>query len=319
MRSLFTMQRRAFLSFCALGAAWTGCGRSGKRVIGVAPKGTSSIFWQSVQAGVLAAGRDFDVDILWNGPPAETDYARQIQIVEAMINRGVDGIVLSPTQTTALVAVVERAASLGIPLTIFDSGIDTDRYVSYVATNNAAAGALAADTVAELLGGQGPVALVRHSPGSDSTDSRERGFREQLQNRHPGVAVVAEQYCMSDRARALAVSENMLNANPGLQAFFCSSEAATIGAAQVVRVRNLQGKLRLVGFDASTTLQQDLKEGVIDALVVQDPFQIGYVGVKTVVEHLNGGTPPKQIAMPARVVRARDLADPEVQKLLNPV
>jgi len=313
------MHRREFFSLCWLAAAQAGCRRSTRRVIGVAPKGTSSIFWQSVQAGVNAAGTEFDVEILWNGPPNETEYARQIQIVEAMINRGVDGIVLSPTQSTALVAVVERAAGLGIPVTIFDSGIGTDRYVSYVATNNHAAGALGADTVAELLGAKGQVAMVRHAPGSDSTDSREQGFQERLTQQYPDLAIVAEQYCMSDRARALAVSENMLNANPGLQAFFCSSEAATIGAAQVVRARNLLGKLRLVGFDASSTLQQDLKEGVIDALVVQDPFQIGYMGVKTVVQQLNGETPPKQIEMPARVVRAADLADPDVQKLLNPV
>ena len=111
----------------------------------------------------------------------------------------------------------------------------------------------------------------------------------------------------------------MLNANPSLQAFFCSSEAATIGAAQVVRTRDLVGKLRLVGFDASPTLQDDLRDGVIDALVVQNPYQIGYVGVQTIVQHLNGETPAKQIPMPARVVRAADLADPEIQKLLNPV
>jgi ribose transport system substrate-binding protein len=313
------MRRRDFVSLCAVSLASAACGRSGRRVIGVAPKGTSSIFWQSVRAGVDAAGRDFDVEILWNGPPNETDYARQIQIVEAMINRGVSGIVLSPTQSTALVAVVERAAELGIPVTIFDSGIETDHYVSYVATNNHAAGGLGAETVAELLGGKGPVAMVRHAPGSDSTDNRERGFQEKLGQGFPGIQIVAEQYCMSDRARALAVAENMLNANPGLQAFFCSSEAATIGAAQVVRARGLVGKLRLVGFDASPTLQEDLADGVIDALVVQDPYQIGYVGVQTIVQHLNGETPEKQIPMPARVVRAADLADPEIQKLLNPV
>jgi ribose transport system substrate-binding protein len=313
------MRRRDFVSLCAISLAPAACSRSGRRVIGVAPKGTSSIFWQSVRAGVDAAGRDFDVEILWNGPPNETDYARQIQIVEAMINRGVNGIVLSPTQSTALVAVVERAADLGIPVTIFDSGIETDRYVSYVATNNHAAGGLGAETVAGLLGGKGPVAMVRHAPGSDSTDNRERGFQEKLGQDFPEIQIVAEQYCMSDRARALAVSENMLNANPGLRAFFCSSEAATIGAAQVVRARGLVGKLRLVGFDASPTLQEDLADGVIDALVVQDPYQIGYVGVQTIVQHLNGETPEKQIPMPARVVRAADLADPEIQKLLNPV
>jgi len=302
----------------AAAAAGAGCSSSGRPVIGVAPKGTSSIFWQSVRAGALAAGDEFDVEILWNGPPQETEYARQIQIVDSMINRRVDGIVLSPAESTALVGVVERADELGIPLTIFDSGIATERYVSYVATDNTAAGALAADTLSELLAGQGEIAMIQHVAGSDSTERRERGFESALETDHPGLNIVARQFCLSDRARALAISEDFLTAHPGLQGFFGSSEAATIGAARALRARGRSGAVKLVGFDASPSLQVDLREGVIDALIVQDPFRIGYAGVETIVLKLKGETPPRRIDLPARAIRAADLDDPEVQRLLNP-
>jgi len=312
------LDRRHFLGALPLMAGALACNRSGKRIIGVVPKGTTSLFWQSVHAGAIAASQQFDVEVEWNGPTQETEYARQIQIVDAMINRRIDGIVLSPTERTALVSVVERAAREGIPVTIFDSGIDTENYVSYVATNNTAAGELAAETVSQLVGGAGKVALVKHAPGSDSTDSRERGFEAAVAKTHTGLEIVAEQYCMSDRAKALAVTEDMLTAHPDLDALFCSSEAATIGAARALVSRGAAGKIKLVGFDASPSLQQDLRDGVIDALVVQDPFSIGYIGVETIVDKLDGKTPEKHIDSPARVVRAADLDDPEVKNLLNP-
>jgi len=159
---------------------------------------------------------------------------------------------------------------------------------------------------------------VRYAPGSDSTDSRERRFEAERREKHPEIQIVAEQYCMSDRARALTVSENMLNGNPALDAFFCSSEAALIGAARAVCARNLMGQVPIVGFDASPTLQKDLRDGIISALVVQDPFRIGYTGVKTIVQKRNGESPPRQIELPARVVRAADLNDPEIQRLAEP-
>ena len=250
---------------------------------------------------MIAAGRDFDVEILWNGPARDTDFARQIQIVDAMINRRVDAIVLGPTEKTALVRVVERAMADGIPVTIIDSGIETDNYVSYIATDNTAAGHMAADTL-----------------GSASTDEREDAFKESVAQKYQRIEIVAEQYCMSDRSRALAVAEDILTAHPDLDGMFASGEAAAIGAARAIRTRGLAGRVKMVGFDASPTLQDELKNGVIDALVVQDPFRIGYLGVETTMQKLSGETPAKIIHSPARGITAGDLADPEVQKLLNP-
>ena len=306
---------------CALviltGVLFAACNRSDRTRIGVVPKAVAHVFWQRVHAGAVAAGREADVDIEWKGPPQETDFSRQIEIVDSMINARVDGIVIAPTEATALVAVVERAAREGIPLTIFDSGINTEDYVSFVATNNYEAGGLAARKLAEILGSQGKIAVVKMIPGSASTTQRERGFEDTLSKEFPDIQIVAEQYCMSDRAKALAVAENMLTAHPDLDGMFASAEPATVGAAQALKSRGQEGKIKFVGFDFSDSIEKDLKAGVVDALVVQDPFKIGYEAVKTVLAKLNGQTPEKRIDSPATVVTVEDLSRPEIDALLH--
>ena len=306
---------------CALviltGVLFTACNRSDRTRIGVVPKAVAHVFWQSVHAGAVAAGREADVDIEWKGPPQETDFSRQIEIVDSMINARVDGIVIAPTEATALVAVVERAAREGIPLTIFDSGINTEDYVSFVATNNYEAGVLAARKLAELLGSQGKIAVVKLIPGSASTTQREKGFEDTLSKEFPDIQIVAEQYCMSDRAKALAVAENMLTAHPDLDGMFGSAEPATVGVAQALKSRGQEGKIKFVGFDFSDSIEKDLKAGVVHALVVQDPFNIGYEAVKTILAKLNGQTPEKRIDSPATVVTAEDLSRPEIDALLH--
>src|SRR5260370_15751864 len=159
-------------------AVITGCNRDTRKKIAVIPKGTAHIFWLSVEAGAKAAGKEFNVEILWNGPPQETEYSRQIQILDSYIAQHVDGIALAATERQALLASIDRAAKAGIPLTIFDSGVDSTNYVSYVATDNVEAGRLGARTLGKLLGGKGKVALLANAPGSGSTMDREKGFRE---------------------------------------------------------------------------------------------------------------------------------------------
>ena len=299
-------------------AAISGCERSAGRRIGVVPKATGLIFWQSVHAGAIAGGLDADVEVVWQGPATETEFARQITIVDSMINSRVDGIVVAPTDATALISVVERAQAAGIPVVIFDSGINTDNYVSFVATDNYQGGVLGARQMAELLDGSGQVALVRMVPGSHSTNSRENGFKDTLAKEFPGIEVVAEDYCMADHAKALEIAENFLTAHPDLDGIFGSTEPATVGPARAIRGRNLSGRVRLVGFDYGDTIERDLEDGVVDAVVVQDPFRIGYIAVQTVVSRLNGDTPPKRIDTPIRVISAADLADPEVDAFLHP-
>ncbi len=294
------------------------CRSKGQKVIAVVPKGQAHIFWQTIHAGAAAAARDFGVEILWNGPATETEYSKQIEIVESCIARRVDGIVLAPTERVALVSVIERARREGIPVTIFDSGADTESYVSFVATDNYAGGQMAARRLGQLLGGKGKVAIIAVVPGSASTTDRERGFQHTIQKEFPGVRVAALQYGMSDRARSLAVSEDILTAHPDLDGIFASNESSAVGAAQALKSRGLSGKVRLVGFDSSPSLVDDLKGGTIDSLVVQNPYRMGYEAVKTIVEYLEQKTPPRRIDSGAVLVTRENMHTPEVQKLLNP-
>lgn len=300
-------------------AVLAGCkGGSKKKQIAVIPKATSHFFWISVQAGALAAGRDLGVDVLWNGPAAETEYSRQIQILDSMIARRVDAIAIAAAERKALVQSVERAVDANIPVTVFDSGLDSDKYMTFLATNNYEGGQLAARELARLTGGEGDVALLMHAPGSQSTMDREKGFEDTLAKEFPKLRIVARQFGQSDRAKSRAVAENFLAGNPKLKGIFASAEPGSIGAALAVKARSLEGKVKLVTFDSSDTLIEHLREGVIQTMIVQDPFKIGYESVRTLVDKLAGKTPPKRMDLSAAIVHKEDLDRPETRKLLFP-
>src|SRR5262245_12969131 len=180
-----------------------GDGANKTRTIAVIPKGVANFFWQSVKAGAEAAGRETGVKIYWKGPANETDISSQINIVEDAITSGVDGIALAPSHRDSLVPVVERAQRAGIPLTIIDSGIGTQNYISYVATDNVQGGVMAAERLAEKLGGQGRIAVLGLKAGSVSTDERERGFQDTIKQKFPGIQIVAFQYGEANRAVAI--------------------------------------------------------------------------------------------------------------------
>lgn len=276
------------------------------------------MFWLSVQAGALTAGRQFDVNVEWNGPAQETEFDRQIQIVDSMIARRVDGLAVAAAERHALSGPIERAATLGIPVTVFDSGVDTDKYMTYIATDNYDAGEKGARELAGLLGGKGRVAVIMHAPGSASTMDRERGFADAIAKEFPGIHIVARQYGMSDRSRAMAATEDILTANPRLNGIFASSEPSGVGAALALKSRRLTGAVRLVAVDASDEMVAFLREGAISALVVQDPFRMGFETVKSLVDKLNGKTPRKRIDLSARLIVKKDLDDPAVRQLLDP-
>lgn len=309
------MRRREWLAVAALGA---GCKKSGRRRVAVIPKSTAHIFWVSVQAGALAAGEEFGLEILWNGAPTETEFSRQIQILDSMVAQRVDGIAIAASDRKALVGPVDRAMAAGIPVTVFDSGLDSENYTSFVATDNYEAGRMGGRRMGELLKGEGQVGVVLHAPGSQSTVDRERGFKDALAAEFPKVRVVAEQFAMGDRAKARAVAENMLAAQAGLNGFFASTEPASAGISLALKARGRSGQVRFVGFDFSDAMVEDLRAGVMDAMLVQNPFQMGYEAVRTLHEKLSGGTPEKRIDLAARVVAAGDLEDEQVRRVLNP-
>jgi ribose transport system substrate-binding protein len=294
------------------------CSQSHKKQLAVIPKSTASIFFQPVHAGAIAAGENFNLEILWSGGPTETDYSRQIEIIDSMVARHVDGIAIAATERNALNHSLERAAAANIPVTIFDSGVDSKDYMTFVATDNVEGGRMAARKMGELLGGKGGIAIILHAPGSYSTMDRENGFKEVIAKEFPGIKVVAENYSGGDRAKAMGVTEDILTAHTDINGVFAPSEPCAVGAAQALKSRGLAGKVKLIGFDASEGMIQDLKGGVFDALVVQDPFKMGYEAVRTLADKLSGKTPEKRIDLKAVVVTRADLDKPDIHQLLYP-
>jgi ribose transport system substrate-binding protein len=296
--------------------ATTACQRESKTVIGVIPKGRAHQFWQSVHAGAAKAARENNVEILWNGPTSETDYSEQIKIVDAMITRRVNAIALAPIDKKAMVGVVERAARESIPVIIFDSAIDTEQFVSQVATDNYAAGQMGADRMGDILGGKGKVVMVAVQPGAASTMAREQGFEDRIKEKFPGIEIIDKRYGWADFAKSLTVAENMLTAHPAIDGMFASNESSAVGAAQAVKQR--KSKVKLVGFDWSPNLLEDLRAGTIDSLVVQHPFRMGEQSVLAAVAKLKGQPVEKINNLAPRLVLKDDLDKPDVQAQLNP-
>jgi ribose transport system substrate-binding protein len=316
-----TVQRSSFLGFLilllTLAIISFGCHRRQRALYGVVPKGQANLFWQSVHAGAAAEAKDAGVEIDWNGPAVETDYTRQIAIVDDLINRHVDGIVLAPDDRDALVPAIERAKHSGIPLTVIDSGINTEDYISFVATDNYGGGVMAAHRMADILKQKGKVAMICGSPGGASSLAREQGFKETLEKQFPDLHLVAWQYGLADYTRSLTITEDILAGHPGLDGIFASNEASAVGATRALKQRRLAGKTKLVGFDSSPTLLADLKAGYIDSLVLQDPFQMAYQGLKTLVDYNASAKPPKRVDMPPTLLMLENLGEPKMQQLVN--
>ena len=311
-------RQTSLLCLAVLLAIFAGCMQSSsKKIIAVIPKGANHVFWQTVHAGALKAASEYDLEILWNAPQMEVDSSRQIAIVDNMISRRVDGIVLAPVDENALVAVVERAADSGIPVSIFDSAIKTEKIIAYVATDNYQAGVMAGRRMIGILGGQGKVGVIGFMPGSASTMAREQGFLDTV-DREPRIEVLGVRYPMADRAKALAEAENMLTAHPDLAGLFADNESSTDGTVQAVKQRGAAGRVKIVGFDASPELVEDLKAGVIDSIVVQDPFKMGYESTKAIAVHLAGGQPTETMDSGAHLLLPENVDTPQMREIVFP-
>jgi len=314
------MDRRLALITLISAAAVLGCrprAESVRPTIAVIPKGQVHIFWQTVRAGAQAAAEGAGVEMVWAAPQVETDFAGQVSIVEDFINRGVSAIVIAPSHQNALVSVVERAIAAGIPVVVMDSALASDRPASYVATDNRLGGVLAAREMGRLLGGRGKVAVVGIAPGTGSGLEREEGFTQTLQKEFPAVTFVGLQYCDSDPSRALAVAEDFLTAQPDLAGMFGSADPPAAGILRAVQSRGKKGQVKIVGFDASPLLLEALRDGTVDALVVQNPFRIGHDAMAAAVSAVMKKPVEKRIDTGVAVVTRENLETPDVRKILG--
>lgn len=326
-----TWTRTLWLLGALLAAAFGGCdcsddGDAGgggepeeRPSIAVIPKGTTHEFWKSVHAGAVEAGRDLDVEIVWQGPVREDDRAAQVRVVEDMIASGVDGIVLAPLDDTALVPAAREAVQEGIPVVIIDSDIDWDGRVSFVATDNREGGALAARRVGELLGGSGRVLVMRYQEGSASTHAREEGFLEELESEYPDIEVVSSnQYGGATTESAYATGENLLVSHPDVDGIFTPNESTTFGMLRALQDAQKAGEVRFVGFDSSERLVEALRAEQIHGLVLQNPFRMGELGVRTLVAHLGDEEVEPRIDTGVMMVTRENMDEPEAAALLSP-
>ncbi len=319
------MKRTLLVTMLTIAAACSGAPADPERLtIAVIPKGTSHVFWQSIHAGARRAARELDVDITWRGPLREDDRDSQVAEVENAVARRVSGIALAPLDESALVAPVMNARRSGVPVVIFDSGLKSGEFISFVATDNDKGGALAAAHLAQSLDGRGRVILMRYAEGHDSTTRREEGFLRGLQA-HSGIEVVSSnQHVGADvegaykRVEALLARYKAADGGLDVNGIFAPNESSAFAVMRVLKDNGWAGKVKFVGFDASDGLLAGLRDGTIDALVVQDPVRMGYLSVVSMVRHLRGEPVEARIDTGVHLVTRQALDRPEVKQLVQP-
>ncbi len=317
---------------CGPGGNSTGGGGekpAGKALrIAVIPKGTTHGFWQSVHAGAIKAERELNaagikVSIDWKGPPKEDDRDQQVQVVENFISAGVNGIVLAPLDDETLRGPVRIATAARIPVVIFDSGLRGEvgkDFVAYVATNNRSGGVLAAKRLGLVMEGKGKAILLRYQEGSASTTLREEGFLETFKKDFPGIQLLSQDlFAGATMEAAQERSQNLLTRfKDEVQGIFTPNESSTFGMLRALEDAGLAGKVKFVGFDASKDLMTAMKKGEIQGLVLQNPIHMGYLGVKTIVEHLQGKPVEKETDTGAVLVTPENMDEPEMKLLHSP-
>jgi ribose transport system substrate-binding protein len=279
-----------------------GCGqrqgddKPGKLEIAVIPKSTGEEFWETVEAGARAAAAELDVEMKWEGPLTENEIAEQNNIIENMINLDVDGIALAPLDRVAMRESVENAVEAGIPVVIFDSAVDGDAHTSFIATHNKGGGTLGAKHLIELLADRKRrVMVMRFIQGTASTENRAEGFIETVKN--AGLELVKDTYAQTATVEGCKIpAANVLellvrDEKLELDGIFACNDRATLGvlfALEDLSNSGVEVDVKFVGFDFNPELVDSLQAGRIDALVVQDPRKMGYLAVKTLVDHLRG-------------------------------
>jgi ribose transport system substrate-binding protein len=289
--------------------------------IAVIPKGTSHEFWKSVHYGAEKAATELgNVEIIWSGPVSENDTGSQIEVVKAMITMRVDGIVLAPNQKGGLVDAVEESIDEGIPVVIFDSGLDEGpEIVSYVATDNYKGGQMAAEQMATAITEKGNVILLRYLAGSESTEQREQGFLDGLK-KYPDITVVSSDQrggasTMSSKEK---VDQLLQLHGEDLAGIFAVCEPNANGTLEALRNSGLHTKVKLIAFDPSDALVEALGDGSCSGIVLQDPVQMGYQSVKTMVGAINGENAEAYISTGEYVATPENMNEEETQKLLKP-
>jgi ribose transport system substrate-binding protein len=290
-----------------------------RRTIVMIPKATQASFWNAVRRGAEKAAEEANVELIWKGPAVDNDRAAQKQVAQQFINEGVDGILLAPTDSKALVPEAQAAMAADIPLLIFDSALEGEQgkdFIGFIATDNLAAGKLGGKHLMELVGEGGKTILFRHMEGQESTSNRERGALDEMKAANAEV-LVENRYSGSNMGEAQRTALNLIDTIREADGIFASNQTASEGMLVALQNNGLAGKIKFVGFDYSPILVEALEQGEMDALVVQDPVQMGYKSVLTMVDHLNGKEIKPVVSTACHLVTRENMNDPEVKPLLE--
>jgi ribose transport system substrate-binding protein len=288
--------------------------------IAVVPKAVGHEFWNTVRAGAeCAAELAGDVAVNWDGVAAETDVEGQVNLIQNFVTTRVDGIVYAATDSAALAGATQSALDAGVPVAMIDSGTDPQPDgVPLYATDNRAGAVEAANMLAEALGpGDHAVALIEFQPGSQTNTERVEGFTEGLAQ-HENLELAAQQPSHSDVNEARRVTEDILTANPNLAGIFAANEPSVLGAVQAVEAAGKSGEIVIIGWDAAPDEIAALRDGQITALVVQNPFKMGYFGVDNMVRHLRDGAPMASADTGVTFLTAENIDSDEVKAVLEP-
>jgi ribose transport system substrate-binding protein len=293
-----------------------------KPMISIIVKDTTSVYWQTVLAGARKAGQDLGVDVTELGAQSESDVAGQTGILAKAAASNPAAIVIAPAQFAALGKPIDEAAKK-VKIIGIDSAADTKALTSFVATDEMQAGRLAADALANAItktyaDTEGDVAIITASPGSASPDQSAKGFKEQVANKYRALNVLPEKVADAQAATGLSIMKDLVDADRDLRGVFVSNVIMAEGASQVVYNKSSGDRINYVVFGSDDKLVKSLQDGTIAALVVQDPFRMGYDGVKTALAASKGEKVPATFDTGANLITKANMSSARSQELLNP-
>jgi ribose transport system substrate-binding protein len=301
----------------------TGCKQSSvdiaekKKTFEVIVKMKESDFWQTVHLGAGGAGKELGVNINFNAPDNEEDIESQIKLVSDAIDRKVDGIVLAACDYKKLVSISEKAIDQGIPVVIIDSALDSARVSSFIATDNIQAGKKVGKKLVELAGEKANAAIISFVEGTVPANEREEGVM-QIIGQYPEIKLLAKEYCHSDIKLASELTRRIISKYEKVDVMIGLNAPATIGIANALKDMHLENAIKVIGFDSTPEEVDYIEDGIIQAAVVQNPYNMGYLGVKHLFEAVNNKSVPKYVDTGSKVIDKSNIYTPENQKLLFP-
>ncbi len=278
-------------------------------------KGFQHQFWQAVKSGAEQAAEEFNVTITFEGPDNETMVDRQIDMLAAALANNPKAIGFAALDSQAAIPLLKQADEKGIPIIAFDSGVDSDIPVSTATTDNLAAAGLAADKMAEILGGKGKVAVVAHDQTSRTGIDRRDGFVNRIAEKYPDIEVVTVQYGQGDHLKSTEVTKAILTANPDLNGIFGTNEGSAIGVVNGVQELGTEG-LVIIGYDSGKAQKDAVKSGLMAGAITQNPVGIGYETVKAAVAAMKGEEVPALIDTGFYYYDASNMDDPKISAVL---